>query len=381
MSRIPKYMMVIEKIKEWIVNGDVKPGEKIHSENELAKMFDVSRHTIRQAVGELVHQGLLYREQGAGTFCSSPMPVNQGQGKSQSNLQPTQNHGKNIAIITTYISDYIFPSIIRGIESYLSSKGYSLTISSTDNDLEKEKKCLEAMMSRNIDGFIIEPTKSSGYNPNLHYYLELERKKIPYLMINQYYSQLNPPYMMINDEKGGYLATDHLLSLGHEKVVGIFKTDDMQGICRMKGFIDAFRDHQVPFINDTIISYSTEDLHEGLTDKIKKLVANRDNIPTGIVCYNDEVALMAINILREHGLNVPNDISVVGYDDSTLAIASEVKITTVTHPKMQLGLDAAKWIVNAVENGGKSGENSILYEPELIKRNSTKKLKKHVMQE
>ncbi|MBS4178195.1 GntR family transcriptional regulator [Lederbergia citrea] len=363
MSKPAKYMIVIDKIKEWIANGDVKPGEKIYSENELTKMFNVSRHTIRQAVGQLVHEGLLYREQGAGTFCSTPNVPS----------KPPQMAGKNIGIITTYISDYIFPSIIRGMESYLTSNGYSLTISCTDNDLDKEKQCLEAMLSRNIDGLIIEPTKSSGYNPNIHYYLELERRNIPYLMINQYYSQLNPPYIMLDDEKGGYIATDYLFSQGHEKIIGIFKTDDMQGVLRMKGFIRAFRENNIPFLNDTIISYTTEDLNNGLTDKLKEILEN-PAVPSGIICYNDEVALTTINFLRENGYKVPDDISIVGYDDSHLAEVSEVKITSVTHPKAKMGEDAAKWIVDAVENNGASKQESIIYEPELVIRNSTKVL-------
>ena len=159
MGKPAKYKIVIEKVKEWIATGHIKPGEKIYSENELSKMFNVSRHTIRQAVGELVHEGLLYREQGAETFCSTPSPQID---LSPIDRNPTQMGGKNIGIITTFISDYIFPSIIRGMESYLTSKGYSLIIACTDNDLEKEKQCLEAMLSRNVDGLIIEPTKSSG---------------------------------------------------------------------------------------------------------------------------------------------------------------------------------------------------------------------------
>lgn len=371
MVKPTKYMIVIDKIKEWIANGDVKPGEKIYSENELAKMFHVSRHTIRQAVGQLVHEGLLYREQGAGTFCSQPPAP---EATSVITGQATQMPGKNIGVITTYISDYIFPSIIRGMESYLTSKGYSLIISSTDNDLDKEKQCLEAMLSRNIDGLIIEPTKSSGYNPNIHYYLELEQKNIPYLMINQYYSQLNPPYIMLNDENGGFIATEHLIGLGHEKIIGIFKTDDMQGVYRMKGFIRAFRENKVPFLNDTIISYTTEDLDTVLEDSLKEHLADRANIPTGIVCYNDASALAVIAILRNNGFNVPDDISVIGYDDSPLAEASDIKLTSVTHPKAQMGIDAAKWIINAVEKNQTELQNSITYEPELVIRNSTKSL-------
>src|SRR5690606_10666808 len=164
----------------------------------------------------------------------------------------------------------------------LTSKGYSLILSSTDNDIDKEKQCLEAMLSRNVDGLIIEPSKSSGYNPNIHYYLELEQKNIPYLMINQYYSQLNPPYMILDDEKGGFIATEHLINEGHEKIIGIFKTDDMQGVYRMKGFIRAFREHKIPFLTDTIISYSTEDLHEGFEEKVKEVLADPKRVPTGI---------------------------------------------------------------------------------------------------
>ncbi|MCJ7842426.1 GntR family transcriptional regulator [Lederbergia sp. NSJ-179] len=366
MAQPAKYMMVINEIKDWIQTGKVKPGDKIYSENELSKMFQVSRHTIRQAIGELVHEGLLYREQGAGTFCAE-------QPKELSSPLPKQTtSGKNIGIITTYISDYIFPSIIRGMESYLTAKGYSLFLSSTNNDVEKEKQCLEAMLERKVDGLIIEPTKSSGYNPNIPYYLELEQKNIPYLMINQYYSQLNPPYILLDDEKGGMLATEHLIELGHNKIIGIFKTDDLQGIYRMKGFINAFRNHKIPFQNDTVISYTTEDLPDAFQEKIEKLIADPEKIPTGMVCYNDEIALTIIRILKEHGYRIPDDISIIGYDNSSLAEASEVKITSINHPKAQLGRDAAKWIVNAIEQPDTFEKSSITYEPELIIRESTK---------
>ncbi len=352
---------------EWISNGEVMPGEKIYSENELVKMFGVSRHTIRQAIGDLVHEGWLYREQGAGTFCSDPL--NQTEEKEQS---PKEN-GKNIGLITTYISDYIFPLIIKGIESYLSTKGYSLILASTDNNVEKEKQCLQSMLNRNIDGLIVEPTKSSSYNPNIHYYLELEKNHIPYLMINQYYSQLSPPHIILDDEKGGFIATEHLIKLGHEKVIGVFKTDDMQGIYRMQGFIRAFREHQLQLFPEMIVNFSTEEQDNSLFEKLKNILISSDLHPTGIVCYNDQTALRVLNLLRELKLRVPEDISIVGYDDSYLAEATETKLTSVTHPKMDMGVEAAKWIVSAFENkfSGSSSLGSIIYDPQLVIRSST----------
>jgi GntR family transcriptional regulator, arabinose operon transcriptional repressor len=362
-----KYMMVKEKIKEWITSGKVQPGDKIYSENELVKMFGVSRHTIRQAVGDLVHEGLLYREQGAGTFCS----YNNKQTKEQ---PPALNHisntnGKNIGVITTYISDYIFPTIIKGIESHLTAHGYSLTLASTDNDVEKEKQCLKTMLNRNIDGLIVEPTKSSLYNPNMNYYLELEQNNIPYLMINQYYTQLMPPHMIMNDEHGGFIATEHLIKLGHEKIIGLFKNDDLQGVNRMQGFIRAFRENSLPFFPEMVITFTTEDQDKILIERIGNFFS-KDSMPTAIVCYNDQLALKILNMLRGHGLRVPEDISIVGYDDSSLAVATDVKLTSITHPKMEMGIEAAKWIISAVEKKGDIPP-SIVYEPKLVIRNST----------
>jgi GntR family transcriptional regulator, arabinose operon transcriptional repressor len=371
MRQPAKYIIVKDKIKEWVVDGHVQPGEKIYSENELVKMFGVSRHTIRQAVGDLVHEGWLYREQGAGTFVSSHKP----------NLKPAPTDqvaetggGKSIGVITTYISDYIFPSIIKGIESYLTSKGYSLVFACTDNDIEKEKQCLDTMLSRNIEGLIVEPTKSSAFNPNINYYLQMEQQNIPYLMINQYYSQLNPPHIMLNDEKGGFIATDHLIRHGHERIIGLFKTDDLQGVYRMKGFVNAFREHNITFFPEMIISYSTEDKNSVLSDKLEGLFSSPETKPTGIVCYNDEMALGVVNMLREKGLSVPEDVSIVGYDDSYLAEASGVKLTSVSHPKTQMGIDAAKWIVTAVENKNGLEQKSIIYDPKLVIRNSTRSI-------
>ncbi|MEH7545779.1 MULTISPECIES: GntR family transcriptional regulator [Bacillaceae] len=374
MAQKTKYNMVKEKITEWITSGKVQPGEKIYSENELVKMFGVSRHTVRQAVGDLVHEGWLYREQGAGTFCSNKLLQPNVESEMISPIKSLNTNGKNIGVITTYISDYIFPSIIKGIESYLTAQGYSLTFACTDNDVEKEKQCLQTMLSRNIDGLIVEPTRSSNYNPNIHYYLQLEQNNIPYLMINQFYSQLMPPHIIMNDEHGGFIATEHLINLGHEKIIGLFKTDDLQGVNRMQGFIRAFREHNLPFFPDMVITYTTEEKDNNLVEQLQQFFTTDDK-PTAIVCYNDQLALQVLFMLRGIGLSVPEDVSIVGYDDSSLAEATDVKLTSVTHPKMDMGIEAAKWIVSAVEKRG-SIEHSTIYEPELVIRNSTALLQK-----
>lgn len=361
----PKYMMIKEQIKNWISEGKINPGEKIYSESEMMDIFSVSRHTIRQAVGVLVHEGWLYREQGAGTFCST-----RNVESNQSSLQTTR---KNIGVITTYLSDYIFPSIIKGIESYLTENGYSLTLACTNNDVEKEQICLQTMLNNKVDGLIVEPTRSNQFNPNINYYLQLEQQNIPYLMINQYYPELNPPHITLDDEKGGYLATEHLISLGHERIIGLFKSDDLQGVNRMRGFMKAIRTTKLPSSPDMIISYTTEEKYNQLLKRLKDLFSSNSK-PTAIVCYNDELAIQVINAVRALGQRVPEDVSVIGFDDSYLSVATDIQLTTIKHPQTEMGIDAAKWIISTIEQKGELPPSKI-FEPELIVRESTAVLK------
>ncbi|WP_026702437.1 GntR family transcriptional regulator [Salibacterium aidingense] len=357
----PKYKNVKQYIKSKILDGSYQAHQKINSEYELVQQFDVSRHTIRQAIGELVSEGWLYREHGVGTFCADRSKILQ---------QPSR---KSIAIITTYISDYIFPYIIRGAESYLSEKGYNVILFSTNNDLEKERIALENILSQHVEGVIAEPTRSAFTNPNINYYLNLENQGIPYVMINAFYEELEPLHLIMNDEKGGYMETEHLLELGHQDIIGIFKNDDIQGSRRMKGFLKAHRAFQTPVDPNRIITYSTKEKFEKPVEEVRQLLLANDKRPTAIVCYNDELVIQILNILREQKLSVPDDISIVGFDDSPLTETTEIKFTSIKHPKMKMGEDAAALIVDLLENKAETKPSSVLYEPELVLRASTAK--------
>src|SRR5690625_4633353 len=123
------------------------------------KEFDVSRHTVRLAIVDLVIMGWLYRQQGSGTFCAD---------RKEREFAMEGKKTNSIAMITTYISDYIFPSIIRGAEKYLSEKGYHVSLFSTNNNHDKEKKVLETILSQHFDGVIVEPTLSATTNTNIN---------------------------------------------------------------------------------------------------------------------------------------------------------------------------------------------------------------------
>ncbi|MCM3724884.1 GntR family transcriptional regulator [Neobacillus cucumis] len=369
-----KYDIVKQEIKSSILDGTFQPLQKISSESELMKQFGVSRHTVRAAIGELVNEGWLYREQGAGTFCAD---------RKMDHRLTSGGKQKNIAIITTFISDYIFPSIIRGAESYLSRHGYNVSLFSTNNDHENEKRILERILSEPFDGVIVEPTKSATSNPNINYYLNIERQNIPYIMINAYYEELEPLSITMNDEKGGYIQAEHLIQLGHTNIVGFFKTDDLQGAKRMKGFIKAHRNYGIPINPNGIVTYNTsEKATKPLEALAKFLSLDREVRPSAVVCYNDELAISLLDVLREKNIRVPEDLSLVGFDNSFMGKLTEVKLSTIDHPQSKMGETAAEIIVDLLKekhgqqkkSAGKENRQSIIFEPKLIVRNSTKSL-------
>ena len=277
-----------------------------------------------------------------------------------------------------YISYYIFPSIIRGAESYLSENGYHVTLFSTDNDHNKEQQVLEHILTQHFEGVIIEPTKSATSNPNINYYLNLERQGIPYIMINASYDELEPISITIDDEKGALLQTEHLIELGHDNIIGYFKNDDRQGSKRIKGYLKAHRKNGIKLNPNNMITYKTEDKYcetkKALAHLLELPIKER---PTAIACYNDELAIALLDVLREKNIRVPEDFSIIGFDNSFLTKVSEVKLTSIEHPKGKLGEAAGKMIldiINYSKNKTQTSEDafeSIVFEPELVIRNST----------
>lgn len=342
-------------------SGKWKAHDRLPSEHELAATFGLSRQTVRQTLGELEQEGWVYRKQGKGTFAAPK-------------AEAAEPDRRLAGMLTTYISGYIFPHIVRGAEAELRARGYGLLLASTENRKTAERENLCHMLEQPLSGLIVEPTKSAEGNPNLDLYLSVQMKRIPLIMIHARYPELTCPVLRADDERGGLLATEHLIGLGHRRLAGFFKTDDLQGTGRLKGFLAAHERHGLVPSPGLVVSYATEEKRDKPMQRLLDMLRS-DAPPTGIVCYNDELAVGLLEAIRLAGRGVPGDVSLVSFDDSPLATATEVKLTSITHPKEEMGRRAARLLVSMIENGGETAENrDIVFEPRLIVRQSTKKV-------
>ena len=351
-----KYERIVEWIRQEIENGMLCRGDKLPSENELMEQFGVSRQTVRRAMEDLTENGIVEGRRGSGTYVT---------------VNTRRYTGKEIriAVMLTYVDTYIFPSIIKGIESVLSREGCTLQISMTDNAVEKERMLLrEFIRARSVDGIIAETVKSALPNPNLELYRELERLGIPVMFVNSYYRELDIPHVSMDDQKAGYLAAKHLAECGHIRIGGIFKADDGQGHLRYAGYTDALMERDIRIRGDQVIWIDSEELRSMEEESAKFL--KRLKGCTACVCYNDETAYKLVGIFQKSGLRVPEDLSIVGIDNSGLAKFCSVPLTSVENPVESLGKTAAEKIIGRILR--KEELETEEFEPELVIRSSVR---------
>jgi len=328
---VPKYRLVANELRKKIQSGVYANNERLHTEDELASQFNVSRQTVRQALDMLVSEGLIYRRQGSGTFV----------GKIPVVRTPT----RRIGVIATFINGYIFPTILQGIERTLSSNSYSMELIATNNRREVERKVLMDFLNKPIDGLLVEGTKTALPNPNLELYRKIQAMGVPIVFYNGFYPSLEDSiHVNPDEEEGAKFLVRHLVSKGCRRIGGLFKSDDVQGMMRYSGYISACLEAGIPLDDDAVIWHNSENknifLDSMVTDPYCKSLKHQD----GFVCYNDEVALYLSGFLKKLGCKQMPLIA--SFDNSIIRQVSEVPFVSLEHPKDALGSLAAQKLLN-----------------------------------
>lgn len=355
----PKYIDLMNWIREQILSGEFCVGMRLPSENELGKKFSISRQTVRQATSVLESEGLLERRRGSGTYVCAV----------KSAMKTTT---RNIGVVLTYLDDYIFPSIVQGIEKILTKNGYFMQLAFTYNMVEKEAYILDTMLKNNIDGLIIEPSKSGIPFINTDLYQKIKNSGIPCIFIH---AETNPPMdipsVRMDDYKAGEAAAQYLIKHGHTKIAGIFKSDDMQGQLRYSGAINALKKHDLLNSEKRMFWYTTEDIKPIMNGELSEDILKRFSDATAIICYNDQIARFFVDLFNKMDKKIPDDISIISFDD--LELESSIGLTTFAHPKKELGKTVAMQLLKLMENPNLNV--NVKFPPNLVERESVKTIK------
>jgi LacI family transcriptional regulator len=274
------------------------------------------------------------------------------------------NRTDSVGVLVPELNAPFFGDLMQAVESTLRAADKHVIISVGRNCLETEKDAVEFLISRNCDALIMHAEALPD-----EYLLELNQSKLPVALVNRRVEGLAEACTSLDNEKGGYLATRHLLELGHKDIAYISgPTDKCDASLRLEGHKRALSEAGLP-INPQLIfngDYSEDDGKIGLLE----LMA-RDVPFTALVCANDWMASGAISCARDLGMSLPQDLSIVGFDDVVFAHHVFPRLTTVINPIAEMAEMSAKYILNKVY--GQSNNVQQYFEPSLIVRESTVK--------
>ncbi len=356
MAEQPKYLQVADILRKEIADGVFRDGQTLMTEEELRFRFDVSRQTIRQAIALLEEDGLVDRRRGSGTY------VRHGPRRRQGTI--------HVGVVTTYITDYIFPSIVSGIESVLNENGVVMNLSATYNDSRTERDILERMLEGHVDGLIFEGTRTAKETPNADLFQRFAERNIPVLFINGYYPGMDRiPHLLMDDYGGGKMAAAVALDRGYTRPAGVFKTDDLQGAERLEGFTDEMKNRGVTVPQERILCFGTD---ERLTlfdtpagQAFVRMLKNRE--ADCVICYNDVFAATLMERLIRQDIRLPEDLGFIGFDNAAFSGVIRPTLTTLGHPKEEFGALAAEKILRMI---GGEREKSVYMPWNLIERES-----------
>lgn len=357
----PKYLQLKEILQQYFEREHYIVDQKIPSENELTQQFAVSRSTVRQALSELVNEGYIYKKPGSGSFFA-------GQHARAEDVEASHLIG-----VITALPSYIYPQIVQGINEVAYQKGYNIILGSSHAEWEQEVACLDQLLERGIDGLILEPSDSIHHLRDSGFFERLDELAVSVVLMNWELDIPNVSYVSVDDVEGGFRATNYLIEAGHRRIAFIYP-ENVPGLERYKGYQNALKAAGISPDSrlEKVASVHNWNETEYIRKLMKELIDLKEDRPSAVFCFNDHAALRTYATIREAGLKIPDDISLMGFDDYEMAALAEVPLTTMAHPKARLGKWAAEVLFEQIKLKDPDTTMHITMSPTIIVRDSVK---------
>ena len=263
-------------------------------------------------------------------------------------LKTNRTHA--LGVIMRRIDDPFWSEVLDGVDSVLHPEGYSLFIASTHGNRQREKEVVKAMVQRGVDGVLLLAPQFSGEQSKI-----LNSYNLPIVMVNNEGAGECKNIIFNDDVYGARLVTKHLIDLGHTRIAYVGKRQGgLPNRDRLAGFRAEMNNAKILVDDKLIYAASTRNPIGGR--EAAEYLLSLDQMPSGIVCYNDMIALGVYNYLEEKGLRIPQDISVTGYDDISIAEYLSPPLTTLHQFKDELGVGAARMMLEVLLNQQGKGE-------------------------
>lgn len=275
------------------------------------------------------------------------------------------SHTNTIGMIVPEVTDPFFSQMVKGAEDYLNREGYMIMLCNSSNDKAREDLYVEELLHRAVDGLIIA-------SPNIllsGVINRMEEKRAPYILLDRQRNPRPEGNITIDDFKGGFMATEHLIKLGHRKIGIIISDTSFYNVHeRYEGYLACMKEYKLT-VQDSWIVSGDQTMNAGYLATQKLL---KENV-TAIFATNDLMAMGTYRAALEKGLVVPDNLSVIGFDDIELSEYMTPPLTTIRQPIYRIGEVAAELLLKNIQNPTEKLEDRLL-DISLINRSSTKSI-------
>ncbi|MFC5529926.1 GntR family transcriptional regulator [Cohnella yongneupensis] len=393
-DRQPLYIQIQDYFKERITTQLLRPNDKIPSEKELMEQFGVSRITVANALVQLAKEGWIYRIPGRGSFVNklvdarviksdTALPYQQDE-RMQTDYLPTkslyaddlparQHEGekrKTVCLIIPTIEDYFALRLISGINEVLINEGYSLFIAISNNSIETEKNLIRECLANETSGLLIFPCDAEMYNEEI---LALKMSNYPFVLIDRYLAGVDTNFVYTDGLNGARLAVNYLWELGHRDIA-ICSDTPLPTITvsdRINGYFEAMKEqgamiNSAMILTDFKVDYST--IRED--HPLYRFIFNR--MASAYVTLNARLGVYISNVAKQIGLKVPEDISILTFDDPSSGYDEFGSFTHISQSESRMGREATAILMNLLKNKDNPVKYSkVVLQPEIVVRSST----------
>jgi len=270
---------------------------------------------------------------------------------------------KVIGVILEDSSNPFFSEVLKGIEKEAKRNGFNVIFMNTEKEYKLEEEAIKTMLSRRVDGIIVSPTQERSDDIKF-----LVKSGIPTVVLGVHFEDVEVPEVYSNDVNGGYLATKHLIERGRRKIIYMsgFLYKSVARM-RLEGYKKALYEHNIEFNEGYVF-----EVEEGVENSYKKMLEVIDSGTKfdGVFCFNDISAIGVLRALRDRRFAVPQEVSVVGYDDISFAQFMETPLTTICIDKQKEG-ELAFGLLYGLIKKKDSKKQKIVLDVELKVRKTT----------
>lgn len=279
------------------------------------------------------------------------------------------NKTNTLGVIVPEIVMHFFSSSLSGMQEYAAKHGYSMMVCQSMESFRTEKSNIHTLVSNRVDGLLISLSSDTKTFDHLQ---QLIDKKIPIVLFDRVCDKLNVSKVVVDDCKASFRAVDYLVKTGCKRIAYLGGPQNLYiSQQRQRGYLEALQKNNIPLSDEWIIHCT--DLHVDPVEATRKLL-NLPEMPDAIFCMNDPIAILAMQVLKEKQIKIPEEISMIGFTNEPVSHFIEPSLTTVSQPSYEMGRTAAKLFIDQMENPGSFKPVTKVLPTEFIIRNSTRKL-------